>query len=81
MSDSEDDRLPDVPKAPRQKRFRFKTFAERVAEVSCAAKFRASQWGFTAPPWAHMCINYFLDGLTDLVAAEMFVLVVGSGNC
>ncbi|GFR52620.1 hypothetical protein Agub_g15136, partial [Astrephomene gubernaculifera] len=33
MSDSEDDRLPDVPTAPRQKRFRFKTFAERVSEV------------------------------------------------
>ncbi|KAG2487780.1 hypothetical protein HYH03_013624 [Edaphochlamys debaryana] len=33
MSDSEEDWLPDVPKAPRVKRFRFKTFAERVAEV------------------------------------------------
>ncbi|GIL90427.1 hypothetical protein Vretifemale_18037, partial [Volvox reticuliferus] len=33
MSDSEDDRLPNLPSAPRQKRFRFKTFAERVSEV------------------------------------------------
>ncbi|PNH02860.1 Small subunit processome component 20, partial [Tetrabaena socialis] len=33
MSDSDDERLLDAPKAPRQNRFRFKSFADRVAEV------------------------------------------------
>ncbi|EFJ49017.1 hypothetical protein VOLCADRAFT_104545 [Volvox carteri f. nagariensis] len=33
MSDSEEESLPNVPNVPRQKRFRFKTFAERVSEV------------------------------------------------
>ena len=33
MSDSDEDALAEIPAAPRQKRFKFKTFAERVSEV------------------------------------------------